>query len=47
MNPLEAYIRAFRDIHSTGTAIPKALYYGCVGRLLNEIGKSVVEAMDA
>lgn len=41
MNPLEAYLRELRDIHSTGAAVPETSYYGCLERLLNEIGKTL------
>ena len=40
MNPLETYLRELRDIHSTGAAVPETSYYGCLERLLNEIGKT-------
>ncbi len=39
MNPLEAYLRDLRDIRSTGAAVPETSYYGCLERLLNEIGR--------
>ena len=41
MNPLEAYLRELRDIHSTGAAVPETSYYGCLERLLNEVGKTL------
>jgi hypothetical protein len=41
MNPLETYLRDLRDIHSTGAAVPEISYYGCLERLLNEIGKTL------
>jgi hypothetical protein len=41
MNPLETYLRELRDIHSTGAAVPETSYYGCLERLLNEIGKTL------
>jgi hypothetical protein len=41
MNPLETYLQELRDIHSTGAAVPETSYYGCLERLLNEIGKTL------
>ena len=41
MNPVETYLRELRDIHSTGAAVPETSYYGCLERLLNEVGKTL------
>ena len=47
MNPLETYLRDLHDIHSTGAAVPETSYFSGMKWLLNEIGKPVVETMDA
>ena len=41
MNPVETYLRDLRDIRSTGAAVPETSYYGCLERLLNEVGKTL------
>src|SRR5664279_438836 len=41
MNPLETYLQDLRDIRSTGAAVTETSYYGCLERLLNEVGKTL------
>ncbi len=41
MNPVETYLRELRDIHSTRAAVPETSYYGCLERLLNDLGKTL------
>lgn len=41
MRPLETYLRAMRDIHSTGEAVDETSYYTPLANLLNEIGKTL------
>jgi NurA-like 5'-3' nuclease len=40
-DPLETYLQDLRDIRSTGAAVPETSYYGCLERLLNEVGKTL------
>jgi hypothetical protein len=41
MHPLETYIRALREIRSSGEAVPETSYYGALATLFNEVGKSL------
>ncbi len=41
MHPLENYLRALRDIRSSGAAVPETSYYGPLAELLNEVGRRV------
>ena len=40
-DPLAAYLRELRDIHSTGAAVAETSYYPALSNLLNEIGKTL------
>ena len=41
MNPLEAYLQELHAIRSSGGAVAEASYYAPLGKLLNEVGKSL------
>jgi hypothetical protein len=41
MNPLETYLSALRDIHSSGEDVSETSYYAALANLLNEVGKSL------
>ena len=41
MNPLEAYLKEMRDIHSTGAAVAETSFYPALSGLFNEIGKTL------
>ncbi len=41
MNPLETYLQDLRAVHGTGAGVPETSYYGCLERLLNELGKTL------
>ena len=41
MQPVETYIRALLNIHTTGEASKETSYYGALSNLLNEIGKTL------
>ena len=41
MNPLEAYLRELRDIHSIGAGVPETSGYPALSNLFNEVGKGL------
>src|SRR5579884_2004032 len=41
MSVLETYVRALREIHFSGAAVPETSYYGAMEGLFNEVGKTL------
>jgi hypothetical protein len=41
MSPLETYLTAIRDIHSSGEGVNETSYYSALDSILNEVGKSL------
>ena len=41
MHPLETYLAEMHEIKSTGGGVAEESYYGCLEKLLNEIGKKL------